>query len=59
MLFHHDPMHSDDFLDGFYREARDRWRGIGGDEGAIELATERGEIDLPSDVGAPIAEMQG
>jgi phosphoribosyl 1,2-cyclic phosphodiesterase len=58
MLFHHDPLHSDDFLDGLYREARDRWREMGGN-GSIEMAAERGEIDLPAQTPAEIAEMQG
>jgi phosphoribosyl 1,2-cyclic phosphodiesterase len=48
LMFHHDPMHSDDFLDDFYREARDRWRAIGGDPAGLEMAAERAEIDLPA-----------
>jgi phosphoribosyl 1,2-cyclic phosphodiesterase len=58
LLFHHDPLHSDDFLDGLYREARDRWRTMGGEAGGIEMAAERGEFDLPAETAAPIAEMQ-
>jgi hypothetical protein len=47
-MFHHDPMHSDDFLDDLYREARDRWRALGGDPTALEMAAERAEVDLPA-----------
>jgi phosphoribosyl 1,2-cyclic phosphodiesterase len=46
VLFHHDPLHSDDFLDGLGREARERWAGLGGAEGTIELGVERGEYEL-------------
>jgi phosphoribosyl 1,2-cyclic phosphodiesterase len=49
MLFHHDPLHSDDFLDEFYETATERWGELGGDPGAIEMASERSEIQ----VGAP------
>jgi len=47
LMFHHDPLHSDDFLDALYREARDRWRILGGERGGLEMAAERAEIDLP------------
>ena len=53
MLFHHDPLHSDDFLDDFYREARDRWRALGGQPQCLEMALERGEIDLRAGVPEP------
>jgi phosphoribosyl 1,2-cyclic phosphodiesterase len=44
LLFHHDPLHSDDFLDGFSGEIISRWESIGGDPERIELAAERREI---------------
>ena len=47
LLFHHDPLHSDDFLDALDREARDRWAALGGDPKQIEIAAERAEYDLP------------
>jgi len=47
LMFHHDPLHSDDFLDELYREARDRWRILGGEPAGLEMAAERAEIDLP------------
>jgi phosphoribosyl 1,2-cyclic phosphodiesterase len=46
LLFHHDPMHSDDFLDALHSEIETAWQALGG-AGAgvqIELAAERGEI---------------
>src|SRR6476659_8920935 len=48
VLFHHDPMHSDDQLDELGREARDRWIGFGGDPARIELGAERAEYELPA-----------
>src|SRR5918992_3185419 len=47
LLFHHDPLHSDEFLDQLDREARDRWLAIGGEPGSVEIAAERGEYDVP------------
>jgi phosphoribosyl 1,2-cyclic phosphodiesterase len=44
LLFHHDPLHSDDFLDRFHAEACERWVDLGGRDGALELATERMEL---------------
>jgi phosphoribosyl 1,2-cyclic phosphodiesterase len=58
LMFHHDPLHSDDFLDDLFREARDRWRALGGDPGGIEMAAERAEFDLPAQAPAPIAELK-
>ena len=46
MLFHHDPLHSDDFLDVLHGTAIDRWTELGGRPAQIELAAERREIDL-------------
>jgi phosphoribosyl 1,2-cyclic phosphodiesterase len=53
VLFHHDPLHSDDRLDRLGEEGRERWAAIGGREGAIELGVEGGEYELP--VRAPQA----
>jgi phosphoribosyl 1,2-cyclic phosphodiesterase len=47
LLFHHDPLHSDDFLDDLYREARERWAEAGGDPTVLEMAAERAEFELP------------
>jgi phosphoribosyl 1,2-cyclic phosphodiesterase len=46
VLFHHDPLHSDDFLDVFHGRAIERWTELGGRAAQIELASERREIDL-------------
>jgi phosphoribosyl 1,2-cyclic phosphodiesterase len=42
LLFHHDPLHTDEFLDKLAREATERWDG----PAALELAAERKEIAL-------------
>ena len=44
LLFHHDPLHSDEFLDRFAADAAERWAGMGGAPGGIELAAERQEL---------------
>jgi phosphoribosyl 1,2-cyclic phosphodiesterase len=46
LLFHHDPLHSDDFLDSFCGEVTSGWESLGGSAGEVELATERREIEL-------------
>jgi phosphoribosyl 1,2-cyclic phosphodiesterase len=47
LLFHHDPLHSDDFLDELQRDALARWEQRGGAPDRLELAVERREIELP------------
>jgi ribonuclease BN (tRNA processing enzyme) len=46
LLFHHDPLHGDDFLDALGDEARARWEAGGGAAGAIGLASERLELSV-------------
>jgi phosphoribosyl 1,2-cyclic phosphodiesterase len=46
MMFHHDPLHSDEFLDDFGATARSEWARGGGDPGQLELAAEGAEIDV-------------
>ena len=53
VLFHHDPMHSDDFLDRLGEEAREHWAAAGGDPAAIELGMERTEYELPARAATP------
>jgi phosphoribosyl 1,2-cyclic phosphodiesterase len=55
LLFHHDPLHSDEELDVLERLAADRWAARGGNPGDIGLARESEEIALaaPSGVSAP------
>ncbi|HWF52153.1 MAG TPA: MBL fold metallo-hydrolase [Solirubrobacteraceae bacterium] len=48
LLFHHDPLHSDDFLDTLNAQVTDRWHELGGSQGGVELAAERVEIPLGS-----------
>jgi phosphoribosyl 1,2-cyclic phosphodiesterase len=45
LLFHHDPLHSDDFLDGVAAEAADRARELGKPDDWVELATESRVVD--------------
>jgi phosphoribosyl 1,2-cyclic phosphodiesterase len=53
LLFHHDPLHTDDFLDSFRAEARSRWRHLGGDEHQLGVAGERREVIVGThDAGA-------
>jgi phosphoribosyl 1,2-cyclic phosphodiesterase len=46
MLFHHDPLHSDDFLDAFTGTALSSWADLGGDPKRLELAVERRELQV-------------
>jgi phosphoribosyl 1,2-cyclic phosphodiesterase len=46
LLFHHDPLHSDDFLDGLAGSVLTRWQELGGRPDQVELATERQEIPI-------------
>jgi phosphoribosyl 1,2-cyclic phosphodiesterase len=47
VLFHHDPLHSDDFLDDLHATARRRWDQLGCDSALVEMAMEGGEIEVP------------
>jgi phosphoribosyl 1,2-cyclic phosphodiesterase len=44
LLFHHDPLHSDEDLDHLASEVAERWEGLGGNADQVELATERHEM---------------
>jgi phosphoribosyl 1,2-cyclic phosphodiesterase len=46
LLFHHDPLHSDDFLDTFAGEVCARWQELGGAPTQVELAAERREFNI-------------
>lgn len=48
LLAHHDPTHTDDELDALDIVARRRWHELGGEPGAIELATELAEVEVGS-----------
>jgi phosphoribosyl 1,2-cyclic phosphodiesterase len=52
VLFHHDPLHTDDFLDALSGQAIGRWQELGGRADQVELAAERREIVLtPAAIG--------
>jgi phosphoribosyl 1,2-cyclic phosphodiesterase len=51
LLFHHDPMHSDDFLDRLHATATARWAELGGRAGAVELAAEHVELAVDGSLG--------
>jgi phosphoribosyl 1,2-cyclic phosphodiesterase len=46
LLFHHDPLHSDEFLDDFHAAARRRWNELGGDATVVEMGMEGGELEV-------------
>jgi phosphoribosyl 1,2-cyclic phosphodiesterase len=48
LLFHHDPLHSDDFLDSFCGDVAVGWQELGGHAKDVELATERREMVILS-----------
>jgi phosphoribosyl 1,2-cyclic phosphodiesterase len=48
LLFHHDPLHSDDRLDVFFGSALSMWDELGGDPALLEMAVERRELELQS-----------
>jgi phosphoribosyl 1,2-cyclic phosphodiesterase len=52
LLFHHDPLHSDDFLDGLCGGIHARWQELGRDPGQVELATERRELEISAKAAA-------
>ena len=53
LLFHHDPLHTDDFLDGLCGTVTTRWSELGGRAEQVELATERREIAISEPVREP------
>jgi phosphoribosyl 1,2-cyclic phosphodiesterase len=48
LLFHHDPLHSDEFLDEFHVAAKRRWEELGGDPAEIRMGIEGSDLELPS-----------
>ena len=53
LLFHHDPLHSDDFLDTLCGEVAHRWEELGGRPEQVELATERRELEIAQPTAEP------
>ncbi len=46
LLFHHDPLHTDEQLDHMHVRAAARWEEMGGDPAALLMACERSEVAL-------------
>jgi ribonuclease BN (tRNA processing enzyme) len=46
LLFHHDPLHSDRFLDGFHADARRRWGEMGREPSLVEMGMEGAETEV-------------
>jgi phosphoribosyl 1,2-cyclic phosphodiesterase len=46
LLFHHDPLHTDDFLDTLFGIAISQWEALGGSGDQIELAAERRGLEV-------------
>jgi phosphoribosyl 1,2-cyclic phosphodiesterase len=54
MLFHHDPLHSDEALDDLWAAARTGWTELGGDATQVEMAQEGGEVEVGRHVVQPV-----
>jgi phosphoribosyl 1,2-cyclic phosphodiesterase len=52
MPFHHDPLHSDEFLDGLAADARAAWAELGGDATEVEPAMEGAELEIHAGTAA-------
>jgi phosphoribosyl 1,2-cyclic phosphodiesterase len=50
-LFHHDPLHSDDFLDDLHRTATGAWSALGRDGGEVEMGIEGSELVVDASTG--------
>jgi phosphoribosyl 1,2-cyclic phosphodiesterase len=46
LLFHHDPLHTDDFLDDLGARARERFAAAGGAEADLIMAVEGADVDV-------------
>jgi phosphoribosyl 1,2-cyclic phosphodiesterase len=55
LLFHHDPLHSDEFLDELASDVTERWQDLGGQAGQVQLAAERQELEIEPVVRAEAA----
>ncbi len=50
LLFHHDPLHADEFLDELHASARRRWQELGGDAVEIDMGMEGAELVIDAAV---------
>jgi len=57
LLFHHDPLHSDDDLDALRGIALAAWEEMGGAPGAVEMAVERRDYASPIERSMNVASM--
>jgi phosphoribosyl 1,2-cyclic phosphodiesterase len=55
LLFHHDPTHSDDFLDRLGSEARARWAELGRDPATVLLGAEGEEHEVGAAAAREVA----
>jgi ribonuclease BN (tRNA processing enzyme) len=55
LLFHHDPLHSDEFLDRFTATAKGAWSELGGVPAKLELAMEGAELEIEAASQAVVA----
>jgi phosphoribosyl 1,2-cyclic phosphodiesterase len=53
LLFHHDPLHSDEFLDELGNVVAARWQELGGDPDGVMLAAESREIVIRNAAAQP------
>jgi phosphoribosyl 1,2-cyclic phosphodiesterase len=51
LLFHHDPLHSDDWLDAHGKRAAAEWEARGGAAGAVDLAKEGASYEVDPATG--------
>jgi phosphoribosyl 1,2-cyclic phosphodiesterase len=49
LLFHHDPLHTDDELDQLHLHAGERWLSAGRSSGGLAMAVEGSEIEVRAD----------
>jgi phosphoribosyl 1,2-cyclic phosphodiesterase len=54
LCFHHDPLHSDEYLDRLHEDARAQWSELGGDPETLEMASERQTLHVGASP-APVA----
>ena len=52
LLFHHDPLHSDEFLDEFCATAKQAWQDLGRDATELELGMEGAGLSIGPPVPA-------
>ncbi len=53
LLFHHDPLHSDDFLDRLGNEVAARWEDQGRSPEQVQLAAERQDLEIHDHAAQP------